>query len=105
MTEPQQIKVEVDGAVVAEAVVTTPDADARSRAQVHVEPGHLPSGTRQQVAAAVHEAVVADEARHLSAALPRGDAELVEEMREHLDHAELRSAGASSILEGEVKHP
>ncbi|SDR78831.1 hypothetical protein SAMN04488543_0471 [Friedmanniella luteola] len=103
MTEQKQIKVEVDGAVVAEAVVTPPDEDARARAQVHVDPGHLPAGTRQQVAAAVHEAVVADAAQHLTAALPRGDAELVEEMRGHLDHAELRSAGASSIIEGDVK--
>ena len=103
MTDDKQIKVEVDGTVVAEAIVTT--TDALARAQVHVEPGHLPVGARQQVAAAVHDAAVADSAEHLSAALPRGDAELVEEMREHLEHAELRSAGASSILEGEVRQP
>ncbi|GAA1833900.1 hypothetical protein ACFFOM_10490 [Microlunatus capsulatus] len=103
MTDDKQIKVEVDGTVVAEATVTT--TDARARAQVHVEPGHLPTGTRQQVAAAVHESAVSDGAEHLSAALPRGDAELVTEMREHLDHPELRSAGASSILEGDVRQP
>lgn len=103
MTEQKQIKVEVDGAIVAEAVVTSPDQQARAQAQVHVEPGHLPSGTRAQVAAALHEAVLADSALHLTAALPRGDAELVDEVREHLDNSELRSAGASSIIEGEVK--
>ena len=103
MIDDEQIKVEVDGTVVAEATVTTTGAQAR--AQVHVEPGHLPSGARQQVAAAVHQAAVADAAEHLSAALPRGDAELVVELSEHLEHPELRSAGASSILEGEVRRP
>ncbi len=104
MSDDQQIKVEVDGSIVAEATVTT-SSDAHARAEVHVDPGILPSGTRGRVATAVHEAAVADSAEHLTAALPRGDAELMQEMRSHLDHPELRSAGASSIIEGDVQHP
>ena len=104
MTDDKLIQVEVDGMVVAEATLTT-SADAQAQAAVHVEPGHLPSGTRSQVATAVNEAVVAESAEHLTATLPRGDAELVTELRAHLDHASLRSAGATSILEGDVRQP
>ena len=104
MSDDAPLKVEEDGSIVAEATVTTSD-DAQAWAEVHVDPGHLPSGTRRRVATAVHDAAVADSAEHLSASLPRGDAELMEEMRSHLDHAELRSAGATSIIEGDVHHP
>jgi hypothetical protein len=71
--------------------------------QVHVAPGHLPVGPRQKVADAVHEAVTEGHARHLTATVPCGDAELVEGIRQHLDDVELRAAGATCIIEGDIK--
>jgi hypothetical protein len=55
------------------------------------------------VADAVHEAVVEDQTRRLTATVPLGDAELVEGLRSHLDDVELRAAGATSIIVGDVK--
>jgi len=104
VTDDKLIQVEVDGAVVAEATLTT-SADAQCQAAVHVEPGHLPTGIRSQVATAVNDAAVADSAEHLTATLPRGDAELVTELRAHLDDTSLRSAGATTIIEGDVRQP
>ena len=54
------------------------------------------------MADAVHEAVVADRAGHLTASVPQGDAELVNGIRDHLSDVHVRAAGASSIIEGDV---
>ena len=53
----------------------------------------------------MNDAAVADSAEHLTATLPRGDAELVTELRAHLDDTSLRSAGATTIIEGDVRQP
>ena len=103
MADDTQIIVEEDGQVLARATVSDADGDGESLAQVNVSSGHLPVGTRQQVVDAVHEAVTEHHTRRLTATVPCGDAELVEGIRNHLDHVELRAAGASSIIRGDVK--
>ena len=103
MAENTQIRVEQDGQVLAQATVSVTEETSEARAQVHVAPGHIPVGTRRKVADAVHEAVTEDHARHLTATVPLGDAELVEGIRSHLNDAQLRAAGATSIIEGAVK--
>ena len=102
MVDRRQISVEADGEILAEATISAPDADNCARAEVTVAPGHHPVGTRQQMADAVHEAVCNDNARHLTASVPKGDAELVNGIRDHLSDVELRVAGASSIIQGDV---
>jgi hypothetical protein len=52
---------------------------------------------------AVHEAVTEDHASRLTAAVPCGDAELVEGICDHLDDVELRAAGSTSIIKGDLK--
>jgi hypothetical protein len=99
----RQIRIEEDGRLLSQATVSAPDENNEARAQVHVAAGQLPSGTRQKMADALHEAVTEDEAEALTAAVPRGDAELVEGIKEHLSGAELRAAGASSIIRGQLK--
>jgi hypothetical protein len=99
----RQISIEEQGRVVSHATVSAPDENKEATAQVHVESGQLPPGTRRRMADAIHEAVTEDQAEHLTAAVPRGDAELVEGLAEHLSDAELRSAGATSIVRGHVK--
>ena len=103
MADDTQIIVEVDGQVLARATVSDVNEDGEACAQVHVASGHLPVGTRQKVVDAVHEAVVEHDTTRLTAAVPCGDAELVEGLRNHLDHVELRAAGATSIIRGDVK--
>ena len=102
MAEKRKITVEDGGEVVAHATVTTADGTGEAWAEVSMAPGHLPVGTRQKVADAVHEAVIADHARHLTASVPHGDAELVDGIRDHLSDVDVRAAGASSIIEGDI---
>lgn len=103
MAEGKQIKVEEDGQVLGRATVSFSPEDSQARAQVQMAPGHLPVGTRQKMADAVHAAVTEDNAERLTATVPMGDAELVEGIRSHLTGVELRAAGATSIIRGDVK--
>lgn len=103
MAESKKIHVEVDGAVLAEATIATDDQDLHSRAQVTMAPGHRPVGAGQTAADAVHHAVCEDDAVHLTATVPRGEAELVDGLRSHLTDVELRAAGSTSIIEGDVR--
>ena len=50
----------------------------------------------------MHEAVCNDNARHLTASVPKGDAELVDGIEGHLSDVDLRAAGASTIIHGAV---
>lgn len=102
MPEDKQISVEENGEVLAQATISPPDENHAARAEVTVAPGHLPVGTRQKMADAVYEAVCDDHAGHLTATVPKGDAELVEGIRDHLSDVELRAAGATSIIEGDI---
>ena len=103
MADTKQVSVEENGEIVAQATVSAPDAHHAARAQVSVAPGHLPAGTRQKVADAVYQAVTDDNAGHLTAAVPQGDAELIAGICNHLSDVELRAAGATCIIEGDVK--
>jgi len=102
MVDRRHISVEENGEILAEATVSAPDEAECARAEVTVAPGHLPVGTRQKMADAVHEVVCDDHARHLTASVPKGDAELVDGIRSHLRDPELRVAGATSIIQGDV---
>ena len=102
MADQRKISVDDGGEVLAQATVTTPEGTGAAHAEVSMAPGHLPVGTRQRVADAVHEAVVADHASHLTASVPQGDAELVDGIRDRLSDVHVRAAGATSIIEGDV---
>ncbi|GAA3696935.1 hypothetical protein GCM10022204_11070 [Microlunatus aurantiacus] len=102
MADSKKIHVEVDGQVLAQATIATDDEDLHSRAQVTMAPGHRPVGAGQTTADAVHEAVCEDEAVHLTATVPRGEAELIDGLRSHLTDVDLRAAGATSIIEGDI---
>jgi hypothetical protein len=99
----RQIRIEEDGRLLSQATVRPPDENRESTAHVHVASGQLPSGTRRKMADAIHEVVTEDEAERLTATLPLGDAELVEGIKDHLSECELRAAGATSILRGQIK--
>lgn len=102
MTDEKHITVEEDGHVLSEATVSVADETNEARAHVHVASGHLPAGTHQKMADALHQAVTEDNAERLTAAVPRGEAVLVEGICDYLSDVEMRSAGATSIIQGEV---
>ena len=102
MTEDRHVSIKVHGEIQVEATISPPDCNGEARVDVHTESGHLPVGARQRMADAIHEVVTEAKAEHISATVPIGDAELVEGIRNHLDDVELRAAGATSIIEGDV---
>jgi hypothetical protein len=103
LAEEKRIEIEQDGQVLSQATITPGEQHNEARAQVHVSSGQLPPGTRRQMADAIHDAVTQDNAEHLTACVPRGEAELVEGICDHLTEVQLRSAGSTSIIQGDVK--
>ena len=102
MTEDRHVSISAHGETLAEATISAPDDDGTARVDVHTEPGHLPVGARKRLTDAIHDVVTADDVERISATVPMGDAELVEGIRDHLTDVELRAAGATSIVTGEV---
>lgn len=94
---------EEDGKVLGQASVSPPDEHGEARVQVQMASGHLPAGTRRKVTDAVHDTLAKDQTQHLTATVPIGDAELVEGLRDRLDDPELRAAGSTSIITGDLK--
>ena len=103
MSDDRHISIATAGDVLAEATITTPDDDGAVCVAVHVAAGHLPPGARQSMADAIHSQLTTDRAAWVTVTVPLGDAELVDGIRSHLDDAELRAAGATSIIEGDVR--
>ena len=103
MADEKHIRVEEDGQLVAQASVSVSPDDSSARASVRMAAGQLPAGSRQKVVDAVHDTVADDHGRHLTTTVPLGDSELVEKMRDRLDDVELRAAGATSIIEGDLR--
>jgi hypothetical protein len=101
--DPPATHVEVDdgGRMLASGdIERTSEDDAR--VSVHVEPGHLPIGTRTRLIDAVLDHPDVQDARHITAALPRGDDEALQRVRERCDNVETRSAGASIIVDADT---
>ena len=97
----QHITVEEDGRVLAAATVDS-DAEQQSvHADLHVEAGHLPAGTRTRLVDAVLDQSTAP-GTHLDATLPAGDGEILDRLRERCDDVQARFAGASTLATATV---
>jgi hypothetical protein len=70
----------------------------RISAQLRVEAGHLPAGTRTQLVDAVLELPGAAPGTPLEMALPAGDAEILQRVRERCTSVSARAAGATCHL-------
>ena len=105
MTSPdsRQVTVEVDGRVAAVADVTPTPDPAVVRSAMHVEPGHLPPGTRAKLVDAVLDAPEVSSAERLSASMPAGDPELVEGLRQRAERVDIRRAGATKLVEAQLR--
>ena len=100
-SKPEHITVEEDGRVLAEATVQSDDEHRSVHADLHVEAGHLPVGTRTRLVDAVLDQATAP-GTHLDATLPAGDGEILDRLRERCDDVQARSAGASTLATATV---
>ena len=101
---------DADGRRVATADVAADtravDAGApATRVSLHVESGHVPPGTRARLVDAVLDAPEVSAGGHLSVSLPIGDTEILDRLRERCDTDDVRAAGATCLVEAELREP
>jgi hypothetical protein len=97
-----EIKIEVDGRVVAVADVSGTADPAVVHFAMHVESGQLPTRTRSKLVDAVLDDPQVSHASHLSASMPAGDTELIDRVRQRAQAVEIRAAGATKLVEAEL---
>ena len=96
----ERLTVEEDGRVLAEATLHADPEQGSVRADLHVEAGHLPVGTRTRLVDAVLDQSAAGS--HLDATLPAGDGEILDRLRERCDDVQARAAGSSTLARATV---
>jgi len=89
-----------EGRQVGSAAIDVVD-DSMVRASLHVEAGHLPPGTRTRLVDAVLDAPEVSSRRHVEVAVPIGDGEMLDRVRERSDRNETRAAGTSCLISAE----
>jgi hypothetical protein len=101
--DPHEVQIDIDGRMAAVAEVRPTDDPTVVRSAMHIESGHLPPGTRSALVDAVLDDPQVSGASHLSASMPAGDSELLERVRERADSVESRRAGATNIVEADLR--
>ena len=104
MTDRDQPRVSVDdedGRRVAAADIEVVDRSA-VRASLHVESGHIPVGTRARLVDAVLDAPEVSSCQHMQVALPLGDTEMLDRVRERCGLDEVRAAGTTCLVEADL---
>jgi hypothetical protein len=92
---------DVDGRHVAAADIEVVDL-SEARASLHVESGHLPAGTRTRLVDAVLDTPEVSSCEHVQVALPLGETEILDRVRERCDTREVRAAGATCLVEADL---
>ena len=72
---------------------------ALARASLHVEAGHLPAGTRGRLVDAVLDSPEIRSRQWIQVALPLGDTEMLNRVRERCVGAQARAAGATCLID------
>lgn len=104
MTDRDQPRISVDdedGQCLAAADVEVADP-TMVRASLHVESGHLPVGTRKRLVDAVLDSPEVSSSEHVQVALPLGDTEILDRIRQRCDPADVRPAGATCLVEADL---
>ncbi len=97
---PQYVTLTDDGHLLAEATIRSATHRPSIHADLHVEAGHLPVGTRTRLVDAVLDLTAAEPGTHLQVTLPAGDGEILDRLRQRCADLEIRSAGASCLATG-----
>ena len=100
---PQYITLTDEGQLLAEATIRSATHRPSIHADLHVEAGHLPVGTRTRLVDAVLDATAVEPGIHLQVTLPAGDGEILDRLRERCDDLQTRSAGASCLATGTLR--
>lgn len=105
MTDPshrRHVEIQADGQLTGIVDVERLESAPVVRAELHVESGHLPPGSRARLVDALLDSPEAARSERLEATIPLGDAEILERVRERCDGVETRAAGATSLVDAEM---
>ena len=106
MTNPENPRlVEVkDGnqTVAAAEVAASGDAGGTVRASMHAKSGHVRPGKRADLVDAVMDLPEVQASARLEAAVPTGDGESLERLRQRTDDTAIRPAGSTALVEAAI---
>jgi hypothetical protein len=106
MTDPRtdrHIEVKDGDQPVAEAEVTAPqEPDGTARASLHAAAGHIAPGRRADLVDAVMDLPEIQQSARLEAAVPLGDSESLERLRQRTEDPTTRPAGSTALLDGQI---
>jgi hypothetical protein len=100
---PRRIEVKDGDRTVAAAEVAVSGQDDRTtRTSLHAASGHIAPGCRASLVDAVMELPEVQASARLEAAVPAGDAESIQRLRERTTDAVTRPAGSTVLLDANV---
>jgi hypothetical protein len=100
--EPDVVIDDDDGRRLAEAEIDVADG-LTARASMRVEAGHIPPGTGTRLVDAVFDSPEVAARQHVKVSLPLGGTEILERIRERCDETETRAAGASCLVDADIR--
>jgi hypothetical protein len=99
----QHVEVRDGDRMVAAAEVTTSEGpEGVARASLRAEAGHIPPGSRASLVDAVLDLPEVQESARLEAAVPLGDSESLDRLRDRCGDVRTRAAGASALLDADI---
>jgi len=101
----KHVEIDIGGRVVATADVERPESAGPVRAVLYVESGHLPTGSRTRLVDAMFDLPELQGGEHLEAAVPIGDAEILDRLRQRCVEVRTRPAGATCLVEAQLPRP
>jgi hypothetical protein len=100
---PRRVEVRDDDQIVAAAeVAASGEAGGTARASLHAESGHVPPGKRTDLVDAVMDLPEVQASARLEAAVPIGDGESLERLRQRTEESATRPAGSTALLDAVI---
>ncbi|HEX3713826.1 MAG TPA: hypothetical protein VHV09_13625 [Trebonia sp.] len=108
MTDPEasrhiEVKDDNDQTAAIAAVSTSSGPEGTVRTSMYAKSEHVRPGDRASLVDAVLDLPEVQAAERLEAAVPFGDAESVQRLQQRTDDAELRAAGATTLLDANLR--
>ena len=101
--KPRYIEIKDGDQTVAAAEVTTSSgAGGTARASLNAMSGHVPPGGRANLVDAVMDLPEVQASARLEAAIPLGDAESLERLRERTEDTVTRPAGSTALVDADI---
>lgn len=88
--------------VAAAEVTPSQEPEGTVQASLHAVSGHVVPGNRARLVDAVMDLPEVQDSAHLAAAVPLGDSELLQRLRERTQDMTTRPAGSTAIVDADI---